>query len=101
MKQMFGHKKQPSKAVNPGPLQPDAKQAALVAGGDSGAAPRTSSTLEVPGTAAGAAAAAATGAGQILVYQDGSLYQGGVQDGVPHGTGTWSSLDGETYEGEW
>ncbi len=36
-----------------------------------------------------------------MVFQDGSLYQGSVQDGVPHGSGTWSSIEGEVYEGEW
>ena len=38
---------------------------------------------------------------EILVLQDASIYQGTVQDGQPHGTGTWTSIEGECYEGEW
>ncbi len=35
------------------------------------------------------------------MFQDASIYQGSVQDGQPHGAGTWTSIDGECYEGEW
>jgi hypothetical protein len=27
------------------------------------------------------------------------MYQGSVQDGMPHGVGVWTSLEGETYDG--
>merc|ERR1711862_145347 len=96
---MFRHKKTASSA-NPGPLKQDSAQAALIntptqtrqstdqqGKKSSGNGEQISAGMDVSGK-------------EILVFQDGSIYQGQTQDNQPHGTGVWSSIDGEVYEGE-
>eukprot|EP01083_Nonionella_stella_P131905 401009_1 len=91
-----GHKKTSSQA-NPGPLKQDSAQAALIKTPTQNRNSVNDGKKQMTSGDGGAAAPAK----EILVFEDGSMYQGAVQDDLPHGTGTWSSTEGECYEGEW
>ena len=38
---------------------------------------------------------------QVVLYHDGSLYQGELQNNIPHGAGTIFHANGYRYVGEW
>ena len=40
------------------------------------------------------------GSPQTFKFPDGSMYRGGVQDGMQHGDGEWRSHDGDVYSGQ-